>query len=333
MALVGAGDRWSATLVAPVMATPRISALACVDRAWCLAVGQRGHLWDGTTWRALPASDPTSAPGVELQDVACVSRTFCLAVGSGTFRWDGTSFTPVPGSGPDGSFTRVACAGEGACMAGGRPFAESPQGMHSWTGTAWSPAGTLPRFINLQDVACWSPSGCMAVGEVSEGGEGNGRGAARWDGTAWSTSVVPDLLATRNEWLHALSCPSATRCIAVGGGTNSIMDLPGGGGPVVAEWNGSSWTIALQYSNDAKFTSVSCSDPSWCVAVGHDEGYSLPRPPGRPRGSVWNGVTWASAPAFPSLPVFDDELPLTSVSCVERQCVALAPGAFARYSP
>jgi len=57
----------------------------------------------------------------------------------------------------------------------------------------------------LSSVACWSATGCMAVGSSSAGGL-----AELWNGTSWS--VVP--VAAGSGALRGVSCPSRRECVA-----------------------------------------------------------------------------------------------------------------------
>ncbi|MSW46338.1 MAG: hypothetical protein F2520_10840 [Actinobacteria bacterium] len=104
--------------------------------------------------------------------------------------------------------------------------------------------------------------------------------------------------------LYALSCVSATWCMAVGayigGGTANVL---------IMEWNGSSWTIDRSLESTAmvpSLTSVSCLTVSMCVAVGSHSIGAV-----RSLVVIWNGTTWSEV-VDPST----SSTSMAAVSCV-----------------
>jgi hypothetical protein len=110
---------------------------------------------------------------------------------------------------------------------------------------------------------------CMAVG---------GSASAVWNGRTWrQLAVAPPRAFT--FVLTDISCPAATRCVAVG-----YKAAIGRADHVVAEeWNGRNWRILATHLLPAgHLNGVDCIRPSRCMAVGA----SL--------AAVWNGRAWRS---------------------------------------
>jgi hypothetical protein len=100
--------------------------------------------------------------------------------------------------------------------------------------------------------------------------------------------------------MTAISCSTGTSCAAVDTAGKAVT------------WDGKSWSKPVEVDPGAALTSVSCSDPSWCVAV--DD---------RARGEAvtWNGTDWSSpAHVIPrSSPGY-----VSAVSCPESSVCAAA---------
>ena len=97
--------------------------------------------------------------------------------------------------------------------------------------------------------------------------------AITWNGTSLSAPANIDA----NGHLVAVSCPSASFCMAVGGADDWLV------------WNGTSWSTphpirTIRPSPEPAFINwVSCPTASFCVAVLSD-GEAL----------VWNGTSWSA---------------------------------------
>ena len=94
----------------------------------------------------------------------------------------------------------------------------------------------------------------MAVGESSLG-SGIGPSVVgvieEWDGSTWSMAPNPQSSGV-NVWFSSVSCPSASRCFAVG------QDNTDGG--FIDTWDGASWTMSFN-QQVVSLSAVSCSDP------------------------------------------------------------------------
>ena len=194
----------------------------------------------------------------------------------------------------EGILVADSCASPGACMAVGSyqngggfyfPLAER------WNGTTWSvqkpPLPSGASSTRLLGVSCASASACVAVGTYD-----NSRGiyftlAETWNGTSWTIQPTPSPAGNNNSGLAGVSCTSASACVAVGYsgdyGFDSTLTL-------AETWHGTSWTIQPTPNpadpNHSDFTSVSCTSPSACTAVGSSAGTAL-------LAERWNGTAWS----------------------------------------
>jgi hypothetical protein len=150
----------------------------------------------------------------------------------------------------------------------------------------------------LTGVSCFTAADCTAVGSYDDTATGPEQALAEhWNGTAWHAAPPPG--AGWAGTLDSVSCPSATRCTAVGS--------------LIAGWNGAAWTIERRSS---PFVSVSCPAPGSCVAVGVTAG-------GAPESGYWDGSTWRLRP-LPLPPHPAQSVTLAGVSCSgPRFCVAV----------
>jgi hypothetical protein len=228
-----------------------------------------------------------------------------------------------------GGLSGVSCTSPGACEAVGPSLAAR------WNGTEWT-AQSLPNSIGgLNAVSCARADVCVAVGTDTAGGPI----AARWDGSAWTAVPLP------GGGNLAISCPTATFCMAVGGNAAESWDgttwtprplaevttsdyltsvsctSPRAcitvGGFVVERWNGARWASEPS-PPDGFLNAVSCRSATWCIAVG---GVGT-----GPYAARWNGRRWDSVRTQPPPPPLDDpRIPagaLDSVSCHGSFCVA-----------
>jgi len=323
------GSSWSVLPAPPPAGAHRsyLNGVSCVSATACTAVGSYqtrsgrhvtlAEHWNGTAWSRQPTPNPATPPRSALTAVSCTSATACTAVGNSSLdsfgsnsralaeRWNGTAWSiqPTPNSPTGGFLSGVSCASPRACVAVGGdgvfPLVEA------WNGTLWSiPPTPATGGAQLNSVSCASPSACTAVG--------SGAFAERWDGTSWSIQPVPGI--HDNAALTGVSCPAASACTAAG------YDL----WVTLAEaWDGTAWSITptpspLSLLGGHRFTSVSCTSPSACMAVGST-----------PKGSVtgtgtlagrWDGTRWTIVPT----PTRGDDAELLGVSCTSpNACMAV----------
>ncbi|HET7444948.1 MAG TPA: LamG-like jellyroll fold domain-containing protein [Solirubrobacterales bacterium] len=123
--------------------------------------------------------------------------------------------------------------------------------------------------------------------------------AENWAGTrlgpdlqfmpGWEKASFPYPETGVNTKPKAISCSSATSCVAAGAQLNS-SSVPSN---LVDRWNGTSWTAetltpAASGSSKSQLEDVSCVSSSFCAAVGAATVSSS----GRPEATIWNGTKW-----------------------------------------
>lgn len=270
-----AGSTWSVMATDEVPSWAEVADLAsaaCASPSSCVAVGHwsarlrsgvdnpLGEAWNGSSWQFTKIPTPPGRGNVDLTSVSCFSATSCVAVGS----YD---------------------------VWGGAPPAVL------WNGARWtSTVVPLPPGAQGADLASVScvPGSCIAVGTLQASGIpplANAGFAERFDGSSWSLLASPTPPGQVASF-SAISCASATSCMATG----SVETFPTPDSvvwPVVAaRWNGSTWAAtSVPSAETTVFTGVSCPKPSWCLAVGRDTSKN------QPVMDHWNGHTWVGETA------------------------------------
>ncbi len=130
---------------------------------------------------------------------------------------------------------------------------------------------------------------------------------------------------SRGDAATSVSCVTTDNCVAVGAWsagttTNDNLNLlagPSDGQPLIEHFNGTKWTIVQGIGSNATLYGVSCTSPSFCVAVG-----------GTATGSnlalTFDGRNWRSAPVENVNYFATNSNRLVSVSCTSRSfCVAV----------
>jgi hypothetical protein len=245
-----AGARWSV-----------LDDVKCVGTTFCMTIGAfsktsgGGHalaeLWNGSSWRQLSAPNPARLHATDLSALWCESTSDCQAVGVGV-----------------NSAHHLA------------DFAEH------WNGSRWT-LGGIPNVRGrnnvLNDVACFAPGDCVAVGYTRASGVLHPL-VIRLHGGRWRIVTTP---ARRGAALLGISCPSATLCVAAGFQ---------GRRPLTEKWNGRTWTVLTTARTggsrpDDRLLHVSCISVSHCVAVGFR--YNAKRRfSNHTLIEVWNGGSW-----------------------------------------
>ena len=222
--------------------------------------------------------------------------------------------------GPSSWLTGVSCVSSSNCTAVGdyqNGFAHQTL-VESWNGTAWSivpspsPAG-LGDLGGLYGVSCVSPTNCTAVGDYySVAAEVYLTMIESWDGTSWS--IVPSPSPSGGGDLNAVSCVSATSCVAVG----TSDPYPSSGIPptLVESWDGTDWSIvpSPSPSGGGDLNAVSCVSAAECTAVGSSTSQTLVE--------TWDGTAWSILPSPNPGAGGDDEF--DGVSCFDpSNCTAV----------
>jgi hypothetical protein len=147
--------------------------------------------------------------------------------------------------------------------------------------------------------------------------------AASWNGRRWTVENVPSPSGNNaGTSLEAVSCHSATDCMAVGS-AGPAPSGPGGFQTLAEQWNGTAWAIVstprLAGAHAvANLVSVSCPRAARCTAVG----FLTVRRKTRMLAERWNGARWTVG--VPVTPAQAKNSGFSGVSCPARQaCIAV----------
>jgi hypothetical protein len=199
-------------------------------------------------------------------------------------RWDGAAWTIVSGPEPVGdALVGVSCVSASSCFAVGRGGA-----VERFDGTRWSVAAApSPPGAELYSISCTSSTSCFATGSAANFAGPAGATMAlveHWDGTAWSIVANPIPAQAQTVELLGVTCPTASKCVAVGDYSTAFPDedlRPSNA--LVEQWNGTTWSIVPSVSprvaafpvspTYSSLSGVSCAPSTGCLAVG---GYATP---------------------------------------------------------
>jgi hypothetical protein len=301
------------------------------------------------------AGSAAAAPAQTIVTMSCASATTCIGLGSYASpvggasyflqNWEkghwGPVYDTIPGSGADG-FDALSCASATSCVAVGNDINGFPA-TAVLTGTKWSvtrapaPAGPSSGPIFLYAVSCATSRLCVALGQYLVSVPGTGQGMEgfidTWTGAKWklTNKQVPGNQVRSNQ-LNGVSCPSATRCVVVGGSYQfkffRSFQQDQSYRPIVLVGNGLKWAASVAAAAPGKghgnLTGVSCWSVQRCLAVGYDYPNSTNLVTGQSSMSLaeaWNGARWAltaKPPAPAATPAF------RAVSCVSGpHCLAV----------
>jgi len=336
----------------------QLAGVSCTNTTFCVAVGTQfvtGSVgsktlverWNGHDWLISTSPNPAGARMVSLHAVSCTSTLDCAAVGSDTTpagslqtlieRWNAKTWSvvasPSQGVALGGELLGVSCSSAKNCVAVGEDHGYTQKGLavaERWNGTTWSvvaPVSDNQSVNHLSGVSCTSTTDCVAVGYVQYYSPDPFGGlltrVERWNGKKWSILASPSPGATQST-LAAVSCKTATNCVAVGLTTNSAFERSLSNLETLAEqWNGTSWSVVSTpdpiSAPFAVFDGVSCTTTTNCIAVGNTLTV-----PGRNDTLIegWNGTAW-SIMTSPN-PTGATISQLAGVSCTSAtNCVAV----------
>ena len=243
------GTSWTRALVPmPAGASePSLAAVSCPAAGVCVAVGNYidsktgqyrplAERLAGHTWSVVPAPDPHGASGnSEFTGIDCAAPASCEAVGNVSYNdtlqsvfaygLSGSTWTRQrqvnPGPDPGNTDGAVSCSAASACTSVGSVFVVSQAALaEHWNGSTWVRQAT-PAPVNrpenaLYDVSCATGTSCVAVGVSARTVTSAKQAMAEvWNGTSWSQSPLAGITGM-TIGLSAVSCTSATACIAAG---------------------------------------------------------------------------------------------------------------------
>ncbi len=313
-----------------------------------------GHRWSRV---AAPSPGGTANGDTsELFGVRCTSAGNCWAVGfyerhgvqlDEALHWNGKHWSPVTTPTPAGTLggdfnglVDVACTSTDSCWADGEYGSDQVNGeiienqaLH-WNGRIWSLVTTPNPGNNASDgvsslgaIRCTSARNCWAAGSYGSIAPGGAlfNEMLHWNGRKWSLVAVPEPETGSGDFdvLQGLSCTSAANCWATGSdGTNGSSSVTLN---QALHWNGHKWSEVSTPEPDGTgnfasnvLTSVSCSAPDSCWAVGYVGNLDLVAPVVN-EALRWNGSAWSSV----SVPAGgghsdDDHSFLYGVRCTSR---------------
>jgi hypothetical protein len=253
------GHRWRITQAGdpPGVKLGNLAGVSCARTNDCVAVGTSqttsrflalAEKWNGHSWRVLKAAKVSRS--ALLADVHC-TKGFCLAVGQiensahtlipAAEIMTGTTWKLLSAQSPAGTnfsiLDGIWCTNPKFCLAVGQSEGATDTAIaERYSGTSWTLQPLSASNDILSGISCIRQSACMAVGSgptrpVSQ----------RWNGSAWNSVPTAHISGTPFAGLGQVSCPTATRCIAVGARTNGSPLA--NGTSLAEEWNGSSWRV------------------------------------------------------------------------------------------
>ncbi len=276
---------------------------------------------------------------------ALIAGAGATAAASGT--WGQAVGFPLP---PNASTTgfiakspAVGCPASGTCVAVSQYEDSSGDGQAmavNESGGVWSEATqitTLPPnaattglFSSLESVSCPASGSCTAVGWYSDSSAKEQIMAVTETGGAWNqaTEIALPANAAANPDAHlvSVSCPAVGWCAAIGSYADSSEKLQ----MMAATESGGVWGQASEIPLPASATgwelsSISCSAPESCVAVGlYYDGASISRTMAiADTGGSWGQAAEVTLPANAATGV-STRARLSSVSCpATGACVAV----------
>jgi photosystem II stability/assembly factor-like uncharacterized protein len=254
----------------------------------CTAVGRGGSIV--TTSNLVTWTKATSSTTSLLDSVTCMSTSFCIAVGqNGTVdRFNGSAWTASTGNGGPGTLASVTCVDASHCYATGK------QGITIATsdgGATWAIQAGGGTTQQMNGISCLTTSLCYAAGNAGTILK-TANGGLTW---------LPQTSGTTTN-LNAISCTSATSCVAVGAVASGLAQIRYTTDGIA--WNAGTGTTS------AALTGVACTSSTSCAAVGAG---------GTILASADGGATWAAKTSGVTAA-------LTAITCVGSTCYAVGNG-------
>ena len=267
-------------------------------------------------WKIQPTPNPPNGHFNTLSSVACTSISDCMAggtIGGGiglSELWNGSKWRLQPVA-PFGqaapALLDVSCPVAASCLA-----TTGLRVTEHWNGSAWAiehlarPAPSFTSF-EMPAVSCVTATDCIGFGAYTANRTCAGV-AETWNGSSWAVQATvpggcgrsPCRNVLNNCSLVSISCPSASGCMAVGGGVSEF-------------WNGTTWASEPIASPGGilkpALAAVSCTAADNCMAVGLAGDSAITKI----LAERWNGTAWAILPA--PKPTGQHSAALSGVSC------------------
>jgi photosystem II stability/assembly factor-like uncharacterized protein len=263
------GKVWKQAANLPSFGTNFGLAVACSGVSQCEVAGYQNTSYtsvligtsNGTTWKlqANPKDENFSS-------IACPAKLVCEAVGDNNSSLRTT--TPIARTTDGGnvwhrqSYSRdvstVSCPTVDVCVAGG------PEAGVIYThdgGAKWWPSRKANCSWDVQptQVACGSPTNCVAFGNQGRYGGRNLLMTTTDGGVNWTRRTVPKAV-TQYSLLRSVACATATYCVATGSD----------GANVVTSNGGRTWRVQSRVSGvKGGLDKIACPTTSLCYALGN----------------------------------------------------------------
>lgn len=257
-----------------------------------------------------------AAPGLRRPHAGRVRKLLISWLASGILLSALVGWNSIPGAAAPLGPSRPA---QGNVLPPASPSPNATRGRTVGEDASYSPTQSV--HSHLTGVSCSSASWCVAVGELQVYGSGESIPplVEVWNGSEWI--IVPSANAgSSGGWLQAVSCVSASWCVAVG---NDYVASLGVTQTLIEDWNGTSWSITPSpnpiSSAGSDLYGVSCATATSCVAVGEYQDSST----GNDDTLIesWDGSSWSITPSPNSS---SPGIGLNAVSCVSASsCVAV----------
>jgi hypothetical protein len=331
-----------------------LASVACPSNDWCISVGATftsptletqnpiSELRKGTAWQLVQVPKPAGASYGALSSVSCLSISNCYAVGAYSNgpvnhplieHWNGSAWSVLPTGIPASrsiALTLIKCTSATSCLALGNeavgnaaapPLVDALYGTR-WNGSQWAPTSLKgspygASRAGLTSMSCASATACFAMGFATLNGEYLPV-VERYANGVWSEIALPVPAGRRVAIWTAVSCSSATSCLAVGqlGPTGDSQ------GVFAASWNGQRWKAAAappKIGSANSFNALSCRTATSCVGVGDTLANPYQSPPYSLRLA---GGAWLKLPI--SLPKGSVGASLAAIVCrPSGPCVAV----------
>ncbi|MGC9963255.1 MAG: hypothetical protein ABSE47_15320 [Acidimicrobiales bacterium] len=297
------GRAWIGSDPAPEGAVAQLAGTSCPTTRFCVAVGFTSpsvleflsvranatavrivpaaasegliEVWNGNSWKATIVGNSLGLDE-SLSAVSCVGTRFCMAVGAengsspDSFVWRGQKWAEVamPAGSYSDSVAAVSCVSTTSCVAVGSSAYGDTGLAERWNGRSWSIAHlaqpAMPYFA-LGGVSCVSSTRCTAVGTSFATFAAKYDLVESWNGKSWTVAPSPNPTGAYGG-LGAISCASASSCLAVGPSNDQESTFG-----VVLRWNGTAWTVVSLGSlvtGEVNLQGVDETSPSHAVVVG-----------------------------------------------------------------
>ena len=290
-----------------------VAVLVIAGSGWALVRSTSAPQGSSLTVTTLGLHDAKAQPHalglgqVSFASIDCPNSQECIAVGQdasgdgsvGVSRDGGVTWSTNPAPTGSNALSSVSCPSESRCVAVG----DSTAIVTSDAGSTWHLDVKGVPSSPILAVGCATSTQCVTAGyDPSTAGGARGEILRSQDGgVSWRGVHLPGAALG----LGGVTCPTPTRCIAVG---DSIF---------VTNDAGTTWTPATLSDGFTTLSSVSCTSDVDCVAVGPNaRGTSDPSAPANGVVTHDGGATWDPM----SMPVATSSV--RTISCTTSKCFA-----------